>query len=254
MAMLAIERQKMILSKLQINQTALVSDLSREFNVTPETIRRDLEKLEKRGLIRKTYGGAVYGREMNMDLPSSAQNEANRAETLHIAEKVAEQIDDGDTLMLDASPISLSTALLLKQKKDLTVVTNSVEILMSFAFLSNIKAICAGGVLQPNGYALYGSATEQALNGFHVDKAIISCTAIHRDYGLTADDELEAGIKNIMAKAARKVIVAADSSQFDKIAFTHFFDLPYVHMLITNEMPSVQWRDYLSQHQIELVW
>ncbi|MDR2649549.1 MAG: DeoR/GlpR family DNA-binding transcription regulator [Clostridiales bacterium] len=251
--MLAIERQNKILANLQINQTALVSELSKEYSVTEETIRRDLEKLEKRGLIKKTYGGAVFGRDVGLDIPIRSRESVNQEENMYIAKLAATQIKDGETLMLDSSDISLYTARLLKQRIDLTIITNSVEMLMNFAFVKSVNVISTGGVLQKNDYILAGAGAEYALKGFHVDKVILSCSAIHRDYGLTEANEQEAHIKRLMVGSAKQIIVAASSNKFDNVSFVNFLDVSRMHTLITNEPPSLPWRDFLKQNQIELI-
>ena len=251
--MLAIERQNKILANLQINQTALVSDLSKEYRVTEETIRRDLEKLEKRGLIKKTYGGAVFGHDINLNIPYRSREPNNQEENMYIAKLAASLIKDGETLMLDSSAISLCTARLLKQRIDLTIITNSVEILLNFAFIKGIKVISTGGLLQKNDFSLAGTAAEQVLQSFHVDKAIISCSAIHREYGLTDASEQEAQIKLRMARSAKHIIAVVSSSRFDNVSFVHFLDASKIHTLISNAPPSLHWRDYLKQNQIELI-
>jgi len=250
---LAIERQNKILANLQINQTALVSDLSREYRVTEETIRRDLEKLEKRGLIKKTYGGAVFGHDSNVDIPFRSRETTSQEENMYLAKQAVSLVNDGETLMLDASPAALCTARLLRQRVDLTIITNSVEILMNFVFIKNIKVISTGGLLQKNDFALAGAAAEQVLQNFHVDKAIISCSAIHREYGLTEADEQEAQIKNMMAKSAKRTIALVAANKFDNVSFVHFLDVPQVHTLITNAPPSGNWMSYLKQNQVELI-
>jgi len=251
--LLAIERQNKILTNLQVNQTALVSELSREYSVTEETIRRDLEKLEKRGLVKKTYGGAVFGHDGSMDIPFRNRETGSQEENMYIAKLAVSQIRDGETLMLDSSAVSLCTARLLKQRVDLTIITNSVEILMNFAFIKSIKVISTGGLLRKNDFALAGAAAEQAIQSFHVDKAIISCSAIHREYGLTEADEQEAQIKSIMAKSAKQIMALVASNKFDNVSFVHFLDVIQIHTLITNAAPSNNWRNYFKQNQIELI-
>ena len=250
--MLAIERQNKILANLQINQTALVSDLSKEYKVTEETIRRDLEKLEKRGLIKKTYGGAVFGHDVSLDIPLRSRENNNQEENMHIARLAASIIKDGETLMMDSSAVSLCTARLLKQRLDLTIITNSVEILLNFAFIKGIKVISTGGMLQKDDFTLAGHAAEQVLQGFHVDKTIISCSALHREYGLTDTSEQEAHIKCRMARAAKHVIAVVPSNKFDNVSFVHFLDMAHVHTLVTNSEPSALWKDHLKKNQIEL--
>ncbi|MDR3239204.1 MAG: DeoR/GlpR family DNA-binding transcription regulator, partial [Clostridiales bacterium] len=167
--MLAIERQNRILANLQINQTALVSELSKEYSVTEETIRRDLEKLERRGLVKKTYGGAIYGQDIQMDAPFKLRprRNVNPEDSLRIAKNAAELVLDGETVMIDASACAIHFIRALKPKKNLRVITNSVEILTAFGFGRNMKIISTGGILQDSGLSLAGSAAEQTIRFFH---------------------------------------------------------------------------------------
>ena len=125
--MLAIERKNEILGKLRAEQRVLVSELAAYYGVTEETIRRDLDKLEKEGFATKTYGGAILGNSTKTDLSYTIRNKTNVDAKTQIAELVSTLIDDGDHLMLDDSSTSLYIARRLKEKKGLTVITNSVE-------------------------------------------------------------------------------------------------------------------------------
>ena len=115
--MLAIERKNEILSILQKEQRVLVSELSQRYNVTEETIRRDLEKLEREGFVKKTYGGAVLNKHITMDMPLKIREQTNRKEKQAIARKVASLVEEGDCMMLDSSSTSLMIAQELKKKK-----------------------------------------------------------------------------------------------------------------------------------------
>ena len=128
--MLAIERKNEILSILQKEQRVLVAELSTRYQVTEETIRRDLEKLEKEGFVKKTYGGAVLNKNSTIDMPLKIREKTNRKEKQKIAQTVASLIEDGESIMLDSSSTSLMIAQELKKKKKLTVITNSVEVLI----------------------------------------------------------------------------------------------------------------------------
>ena len=128
--MLAIERKNEILDKLRAEQRVLVSDLAEYYNVTEETIRRDLDKLEKEGYATKTYGGAILGNSTKTDLSYTIRNKTNVDAKNQIAALASRLIEDGDHLMLDDSSTSLYLAKKLKEKKNLTVITNSVELVV----------------------------------------------------------------------------------------------------------------------------
>ena len=131
--MLAIERKNEILAILQKEQRVLVSELSRRYEVTDETIRRDLEKLEKEGFVKRTYGGAVLNKRKDLDMPLRIREKTNRGEKQIIAGLVKDLIEEGDRIMLDASSTSLMISKELKEMEKLTVITNSVEVLIELA-------------------------------------------------------------------------------------------------------------------------
>ena len=128
--MLAIERRNEILEKLQIEKKVVVSELSQLFHVSEETIRRDLEKLENDGLVIKSYGGAVLNEHSIFELPFNIRKNQRVVEKQKIAREVAKLVHDGESMMLDASSTAVYVTKALKEKKKLTVITNSVEILV----------------------------------------------------------------------------------------------------------------------------
>ena len=145
--MLAIERRSAILSKLVVEGKVLVSDLSREFGVTEETIRRDLEKLDKDGLVHKTYGGAVKAENINLDLPFQVRKQKNVEMKQQIAAKIASTINDGAYLMLDSSTTALCVIKHIMNRKDITIITNSIEILIELCNKPDWNIISTGGTL-----------------------------------------------------------------------------------------------------------
>ena len=130
--MLAIERRNEILEKLQTDRRVVVSELSQIYDVSEETIRRDLEKLVNDGYAIKSYGGAVINENVNIELPFNIRKNRNIVGKQRIAELVSRIVKDGDSIMLDASStaVYIAKALQEKGKKNLTVITNSIEIII----------------------------------------------------------------------------------------------------------------------------
>jgi DeoR/GlpR family transcriptional regulator of sugar metabolism len=250
-AMLAIERQNRILSNLKLNQTALVSDLSKEFRVTEETIRRDLEKLEKQGFVKKTYGGAIYGQDNPMEIPLKVRQQ-NAIDT-EISKKAAELVQDGDSIMLDASDDSVNLARLLRQKKDLRIVTNSIEILSTVGYRKNIKVISTGGVLQESGLSLAGPSAGQCIHTLHVNKAFLSCDGLDQDNGATERSEQEAEVKRAMAAAASQVILMVGAEKFDIVSFVRFLDFDQIRTIVTSQGLSEAWLSFFHDRQIKCI-
>ena len=126
--MLAAERRNEILAQLKAEGKVVVADLSKKYDVTEETIRRDLEKLEGEGFAERTYGGAVLRENDKEELPFLVRKRANVEAKKHIASKISEMIEDGERIMLDASTTALFVAKQIRSKKNITVITNSIEI------------------------------------------------------------------------------------------------------------------------------
>lgn len=252
--MLAIERRNEILAILQAEHKVVVNDLSQRYQVTEETIRRDLEKLENEGLAKKTYGGAVLNESFNIDLPYTVRKKANVDSKQQIASLIVSMIEDGDHIMLDASSTALFVAKRMKDKKNMTVITNSVEILLELSDRIGWKILSTGGRLKEGGLALVGYQAERMISTFHVDYAIFSCKGIDVEHGLTDANESDAQIKKMVSKAAKKKILAVDHSKFDKISFTQVCELSEIDMVVTDEEPDERWKQIFAEAGIEVVY
>jgi len=250
--MLAIERKSEILATLQREKSVLVSELSQKYSVTEETIRRDLDKLAKEGYVNKTYGGAVLKQKVNEDLPFKVREKTNTSQKQRIAKTVVSMIEDGESIMLDSSSTSLMIAKGLKNYHDLTVITNSVEILIELSTNKNVKVISTGGVLRESALSLGGSDARRLLKRFNVDKAILSCKGINMKKGITESNEGEAEMKLTMSGCAKETIWAVDSSKFDKISFVSFSQLKSGDKVVTEEYPSDEWKKYLEEKNVQL--
>lgn len=240
--MLTIERRNTILEILKKDGRVVVSDLSAMFKVTEETIRRDLEKLEKEGHAKKTYGGAIVVENANIDLPYIVRKKENVVGKEYIAQVISSMIEDGDHIMMDASSTAVFVAKRLKNKKKLTLITNSIEILLELSDVTGWKVLSTGGILREGSLSLVGYQAEKMINTYHVDKSIISCKGVDIEKGITDSNEMDAHIKNLMLESSKTKILAVDSSKFDKISFTKIGDLSNVDMVITDSEPSDMWK------------
>ena len=232
----------------------IVTDLAQEFGVTEETIRRDLEKLDNEGLAKKTYGGAVANKSLNIDLPSSVRKRANVELKQRIAEKIALMINDGDYVMADASSTAMYVIKCIKHKKNITLITNSVEILYELSDHNDWNILSTGGTLKPGALSLVGSTAEKMIRDFHVDIAICSCKGVDINAGITDSNEKDSQMKQAIFSAAGRKVLAIDSTKFDRIAFTKVCDLGDVDVIVTDSRPSDKWIEYLDDCKTELVY
>lgn len=253
--MLAIERRNEILERLQKEKRVVVSKLSKQYGVSEETIRRDLEKLENDGYVIKSYGGAVLNENNNIDMPFNIRKNTNVVGKQKIADIIKKMVNDGDSLMLDSSSTAVFIAKTLKEeKRNLTIITNSIEIIIELFDAQSWRVLSTGGLATEGSFALVGPQTDQMLRSFHVDKAIISCKGFDMENGITDSNELHARNKQTMLERADHRILAVDSSKFGNTAFTKISDLKNLSTIITDEKPEEKWLQLFRQYQIECIW
>ncbi len=253
--MLAIERRNEILEKLQKEKRVVVSELSKTYAVSEETIRRDLEKLENDGYVIKSYGGAVLNESINTDMPFNIRKNTNVVGKQRIAEIIRRMVKDGESLMLDASSTAVFIAKALKEeKRNLTIITNSIEIIIELFDAQDWRVLSTGGLAMEGSFALVGPQTDQMLNTYHVENAIISCKGLDMENGITDSNELHARNKKTMLERADRRILAVDSTKFGATAFTKIGSLQDVSLIITDEKPEEKWLRYFEDNGTECIW
>ena len=252
--MLAIERRNAILEKLQAERRVVVSELSQIYKVSEETIRRDLEKLENDGFAIKSYGGAVINENANVDLPFNIRKKRNVISKQKIAEVISSRIKDGTSIMLDASSTAVYIAKALKERKNLTLITNSIEILIEMFYTPNVNVLSTGGAMREGSFALVGPQTDKMLNSYHVDMAIVSAKGFDLETGMTDTEELHANNKKTMLHAGREKVLAVDSSKFGKTAFTEIGTLEDISMVVTDAKPDEVWLQAFKEYGIECIY
>ncbi len=245
--MLALERRNLILEKLQEEKRVVVSELSQLYNVSEETIRRDLEKLDKDGLAVKSYGGAVINESTSIDMPFNVRKKKNVTGKQKIAEIVADMIQDGDHIAMDASTTGVFIAKAMKQKERITIVTNSIEIVIELADVSDWNIISSGGKLKEGYLALVGPKAIEALGTYNAEIAIISGKGLDLERGLTDGNEEFAQPKRMMLKSARHRIIAVDKTKFGQIAFAKIADFSDMDIIVTDEKPGDEWLEKFKQ-------
>ncbi len=252
--MLAIERRNAILSKLYLDGKVIVSELSQEFEVTEETIRRDLEKLDREGLIKKSYGGAVLVQNFSTDLPHSVRKKANVEAKQKIAEKISYLFHDGDCIMIDASSTALMVLNYIKNLKNITLITNSVEALIELSDKDDWSVFSTGGKLKRGSLSLVGPSAEKTIRAFHVDYAICSSKGIDIGSGITDSNEKDSEMKQAIFDSAETKILVVDSSKFNRISLIKVCDLTDVDIIATDMEPSANWQEYLKSKNVELIY
>ena len=252
--MLAVERRKLILEKIHTDKKVIVSELSKEFDVSEETIRRDLDKMALEGHVIKSYGGAVINEIGSIDLPFNVRWKANSVGKQKIADLINREIKDGERIFLDASTTAVFIAKNIKQKKKLTVITNSIENLLELSDVSDWDIISTGGLLKAGSMSLLGNRAAQSIERYNADKVFLSCKGVDLIKGVTESHDETASIKQSMIESAKKVYLTVDSSKFDKVAFSNICPLSKIDVVVTDKKPDTKWLETFRRMDIQCLY
>ncbi|OPA80487.1 DeoR family transcriptional regulator [Paenibacillus selenitireducens] len=231
--MLVAERYDRIVQWVNERGSIRVTELSELCQVTEETIRRDLDRLESAGRLRRSHGGAVSVKDQQPEIPFFEREVTNAEEKKRIAQAALQRIQPNDRIILDASTTAWYMACMMPDIP-LTVLTNSIKVATELSSKEKIQVISTGGILASKSLSFVGPLTERTLEAYHVDTAFISCKGIRLDRGLSESNELQAMVKRTMISISDQVIVLADSSKFGIQAFTRVGALQQASEIITD--------------------
>lgn len=250
--MLAIERTQYILKMLNENKTVSVNELSKAIQVTEETIRRDLEKLEKQGAIQRVHGGAYLREGFGNETPTSVREKIYLSEKEQIAKLSLDFIHDYDSILLDCSTTAGYIAKGLNETGlKVSVVTNSLLIAKELESNENVRLILLGGEYRKNTESFCGTVTVESLDHYYVDKAFISSAGISAETGLTDYTVEEAAIRQKMIHQAKTCFYVADITKIGRNAIYRIGELSDVDYLIVSE-PIEQKSQVLKDNLISL--
>ncbi|MGJ4859968.1 DeoR/GlpR family DNA-binding transcription regulator [Labrys sp. La1] len=250
--MLAVERKTRILDLVTRNRSVVVAELSQELGVTEETIRRDLNKLEKEGLLSRTHGGAIALQGEAEDLPYRTRHLINIEAKRSIAGKASTLVRDGDAVMMDSSSTAYETLRAIGNRRDLTLITNSVRIL-SDPSLPPYTIMSVGGELRRRSMTFVGPLAGQTIAQFNADVALISCKAISLTGGLMEANMADADVKRAFIESAQRVCLLVDSEKFDKTALISICGFGPIDFVVTDREPSPEWRELFERNQVKLI-
>jgi len=232
--MYAEERQQHILDRARAAGRVEVNALAEDLDVTPETVRRDLTILERHGVLRRVHGGAIPVERLGFEPGVEARSERFVAEKERIAKAAVAHLPDEGTVLLDAGTTTLRLAEQLPRDRELTIVTNSLEIAASVATHPNFSLYLLGGRVRGRTLAAVGSWVIDALQDVFVDVAFLGTNGLSVERCLTTPDQSEAAAKRAMIGAARRSVVLADHTKIGVDHFSHFADLSDIAALITD--------------------
>lgn len=248
--MFALERQKHILEVLREEGSVSVNRLSKALFVTEETIRRDLEKLEKEDALMRTHGGAIPVDNQEMSLEKRKQT--NTAIKEKLARAAIRFILPGDTVFLDASTTTFFIARELKKMKKVTVVTNSLRILNELADVPDIKVISIGGLVSRNQSLVGSQAVNCIKENYYVNKMFFSSRGISINAGILESNEQECAIKQCMVANAKSKFYMFDRSKVGRIGLAKLAKFEEINHVIAEKNFSEELREKFNEYNIEI--
>jgi len=231
----AIERRDKILRSITQKGRVTVDELIDEFKVSGATIRRDLEFLERQDLIQRAHGGAISRSRVVFEPDYSEQRERFLEEKKRIGREASKLVMEGEVIFLEASTTVLELAKHMKDRRNVTVVTNSLDIARELEGNEGIELILTGGVLKRRTRALIGPLAETSFKQIRVDKAFTGISALDISYGMTMATLEEAQTRREIHQAANKIIVLSDHSKFGKQQFAYIAPVNSIDTLVTDK-------------------
>ncbi|GGZ23638.1 DeoR family transcriptional regulator [Echinicola pacifica] len=253
MNMLPKQRKEKILDLLKEDGSAKVIDLARLFKVTEVTIRQDLEKLEKNGLVIREHGGVHLKNVEDQVRSFSLIHQDNLREKEIIAEKCLEFIHPGDTIILDSGSTTTEIAKKIMDIKGLTVITNALNITLMLGATPNIEVIMTGGEFKAPTLSLTGQKAADFFKGLNVQKLFLATAGISLKSGLTYPSISDLVVKKAMIDAADTTYLVADSSKIGKSAFASLGALSLIDYIITDEGVEDKHKEVLKDNDIQLI-
>ena len=251
--MLASQRREKILELLMEDGSAKVIDLSRIFRVSEVTIRQDLEKLEKDGLVKRAHGGAFLKEVEDQVRSFALMNQANLDKKAVIGQHAAQLIEEGDTIILDSGSTTTEIAKNLIGRKNLTIITNALNIALTLGAETGIEVIVTGGEFKPPTLSLTGQKAADFFHDVHVDKLFLATAGISLRSGLTYPSLSDIVVKKAMIDVAETVYLVADSSKIGKGAFASLGALSLIDYIITDSAIGKEHLQLFKDHEIELL-
>lgn len=247
------ERQRQILSLLGKQGRLSVAEIVEQFSISEATARRDLETLASQGKAQRVHGGVIAAEQAPPELPILQREGEQADEKASIGRAAAELIADGETVFLGSGTTVLEAAKHLRDRKNLTVITNSLPVLNALAGIKDITVVSLGGQLRDSELSFIGHITEQALAEVRVDKVVIGTRGISLEHGLTNDYLQETLTDRAILKIGREVIVLADHTKVNRVSTVLLAPLNAMQTFVTDLSAEKKFIQALKKNGINVI-
>ncbi len=235
------------------NERATVAELSELFGVSQSTIRRDLQELAEQGVIQRAHGGAILAERAAPEPPIIHRMAEQVEEKRRIGEAAARLVEDGDTIFIGSGTTTLEMARRLSGKKNLTVITNALNVANCLADHPEITVVITGGLLRHSELSMIGHLTEQALTNVRADKVFIGMRAVSLQDGLTSEYLPEITTDQAIIEFASEVILLVDHTKFGKVSTALVAPVTSVDKIVTDSAAPPEMVEELRALGIEVI-
>ncbi|UQX87575.1 DeoR/GlpR family DNA-binding transcription regulator [Jatrophihabitans telluris] len=250
--MYAIERRQWLIERARTSGRIDVSTMSEELGLAPETIRRDLNDLERQGLVRRVYGGAVPVERLAFESGLTMRAQRRQEEKNRIAQAAATYVRAAESIYIDEGNLPQLIADHLRPERPITVVTPSLPIATSLVDRDNVEVIVLGGRVRATTLGAVDHWAVGMLSTLVLDLAFMGANGVTLEHGLTVPDGAVAAVKSMAMRVSRRRIFVADSSKYGSDSFVRFAELNEFERFVTDDALSVEHAAELHARGIEV--
>jgi DeoR/GlpR family transcriptional regulator of sugar metabolism len=247
------ERKSTILAELNKEEKVYVRELASQLQVSDETIRRDLDRLEKEGILKKMYGGAIKTKTQIRELPFDEKTTIHKKEKQSICKAAANLVEDGDVIMIGNGTTPLEIVPHLANKTNVTLITHSIPVMLLAIEYFKGRVIFTGGEFRRSQKYTSGPLSERMLEMLKANKAFISAGGISLTNGITDYDISGSSVSRKMIERSDEVIVLGDHTKFGQTTFAQMCTLSEISMIITDKECPQEWKTILAKKEVELL-
>ncbi|MFB5661279.1 DeoR/GlpR family DNA-binding transcription regulator [Alteribacillus sp. HJP-4] len=248
-----VKRITQIEEYLKNKQEASLEELKEHFNVSLNTIRRDINELSKSSTIKKVYGGVIYNKNNQATKAYEDRNISHLAEKREIGQHSGQFIEQHDIVFLDSGTTTHFVLDQLNENIDFTLITNSLEVINKAVKFPNVNLIVIGETYKRSTKSFTGITDDQTISKFNINKAFMSATAFSLDNGASNSDLLENRIKKLVCKRAQDIFLLIDSSKFGKTSLYTYCNLEDIDTIITNNDVAQAYVNFIKETNTNII-